>query len=100
MERRKLGCIGQMSSVLIFGGAALAEVSQDLANRSVELALRADISHFDTAEGYGDPEVRLGAWMTRIVSPIFLAPPTRIASRPSSWLASPRRRPFGQRART
>src|SRR5262249_11848057 len=40
------------------------------------LALGAGINHFDTAAGYGDSELRLGAWMPRIRDRIFLASKT------------------------
>jgi Aldo/keto reductase family len=76
MERRRLGRTGHISSVLIYGGAALAEVSQDVADASIELALDAGIDHIDTAAAYGDSEVRLGAWMPRIRERIFLASKT------------------------
>ncbi len=65
-----------MSSVLIYGGAMLYEASQEVADRSVELALSAGINHFDTAADYGDSEVRLGPWMPRIRDRIFLATKT------------------------
>jgi aryl-alcohol dehydrogenase-like predicted oxidoreductase len=76
MQTRRLGRLGHMSSVLIYGGAALAEVSQDEADRSVAAALEAGINHFDTAADYGDSELRLGAWMPRIRDRIFLATKT------------------------
>src|SRR5439155_24377539 len=76
MEQRRLGRIGHMSSVLIYGGAALASVSQEVADRSIELALEADINHFDTAAGYGDSELLLGARMHQIRDRIFLATKT------------------------
>ena len=76
MERRRLGRIGHMSSVLIYGGAALMEATQDVADRSIKLALRAGINHFDTAADYGDSELRLGAWMPRVRDQIFLATKT------------------------
>ncbi len=65
-----------MSSVLIYGGAMLSEASQEVADRSVELALWAGINHFDTAADYGDSEVRLGPWMQKIHDRIFLATKT------------------------
>ena len=76
MERRRLGRIGHQSSVLIYGGAALAEVTQEVADRSIQLALDAGINHFDMAADYGDSELRLGAWMPRIRDRIFLATKT------------------------
>jgi aryl-alcohol dehydrogenase-like predicted oxidoreductase len=76
MQTRRLGRLGHMSSVLIYGGAALAEVTQDEADRSIGEAIEAGINHFDTAADYGDSELRLGAWMPRIRDQIFLATKT------------------------
>jgi len=76
METRRLGRIGHMSSVLIYGGAALTDASQAEADRSIAAALEAGINHIDTAADYGDSELRLGAWMARIRDRIFLATKT------------------------
>jgi aryl-alcohol dehydrogenase-like predicted oxidoreductase len=76
MEQRRLGRLEHMSSVLIYGGAALSEVTQEVADRSIELALESGINHFDTAADYGDSELRLGPWMPRIRGRIFLATKT------------------------
>jgi aryl-alcohol dehydrogenase-like predicted oxidoreductase len=76
METRRLGRIGHMSSVLLFGGAALSEVSEEDADRSIRQALDAGINHFDTAAGYGDSELHLGRWMPQIRDRIFLATKT------------------------
>ena len=76
MEQRRLGRLGHMSSVLIYGGAALSQVTRDVADRSIQLALRSGINHFDTAADYGDSELRLGTWMPRIRDRIFLATKT------------------------
>jgi aryl-alcohol dehydrogenase-like predicted oxidoreductase len=65
-----------MTSVLVYGGAALADVPDEVADRSIELALDAGINHFDTAAGYGGSEVHLGRWMSRIRDDIFLATKT------------------------
>jgi aryl-alcohol dehydrogenase-like predicted oxidoreductase len=76
METRRLGRLGHMSSVLVYGGAALADVSQEVADRSIDVALEAGINHFDTAADYGESELRLGEWMPRIRDQIFLATKT------------------------
>ena len=76
MERRRLGRTGHVSSVLIYGGAALGDVTQEVADASIRQALDAGINHFDTAASYGESEVRLGAWMPRIRERIFLASKT------------------------
>ena len=62
--------------MLIYGGAALADVPDQDADRSIELALAAGINHFDTAPAYGDSELHLGRWMPRIRDRIFLATKT------------------------
>jgi aryl-alcohol dehydrogenase-like predicted oxidoreductase len=85
MERRSLGRLGHMSSVLIYGAAALAEVDQDTADASIQEALDAGINHFDVAAGYGDAELRLGPWMSSIRADIFLATKTDHRERDASW---------------
>jgi aryl-alcohol dehydrogenase-like predicted oxidoreductase len=85
MQRRRLGRLGHMSSVLIYGGAALAAVDQEAADRSVRLALDAGINHFDVAASYGDAELRLGSWMPRIRERIFLATKTELRDRDQAW---------------
>ncbi len=76
MEKRRLGRIGHMSSVIIFGAASLGEVTQEEADQSIQLALDAGINHFDTAASYGDAELRMGPWMPKIRNRIFLATKT------------------------
>ncbi len=76
MEQRRLGRIGHMSSVAIYGAASLGGVTQDEADQSIEFALQAGINHFDTAASYGDAELRLGPWMKKIRNQIFLATKT------------------------
>jgi len=76
METRRLGRIGHMSSVLLFGGAALSDVSDEDADGAIRLALEAGINHFDTAAGYGDSELHLGRWIPEIRDRIFLATKT------------------------
>lgn len=76
MEHRRLGRIGSENSVLIFGGAALAEVSEEDADGAIGLALEAGITHFDTAADYGDSELHYGRWMGEIRERIFLSTKT------------------------
>ena len=76
MERRRLGRLEQLDSVLVYGGAALGEVTQDAADSSIAAALAAGVNHFDTAAAYGDSELRLAPWMPRIRDEIFLSTKT------------------------
>jgi aryl-alcohol dehydrogenase-like predicted oxidoreductase len=85
MEERRLGRLEHQSSVLIYGAAALGEVSQDVADRSIREALDGGINHFDVAADYGDAELRLGPWMSQIRDRIFLATKTGRRDRESAW---------------
>ena len=76
METRRFGRLGHMTSVLVYGAASLADVPDEVADRSIELALAAGINSFDTAADYGDSERHLGRWMGRIRDRIFLATKT------------------------
>jgi predicted aldo/keto reductase-like oxidoreductase len=78
MEERRLGKLGHISTVAIFGACALAEVSQDQADETIELVLKYDINHFDVARSYGEAEVRLKPWMPKIRSQIFLSTKTGV----------------------
>jgi aryl-alcohol dehydrogenase-like predicted oxidoreductase len=85
MEYRRLGRLEHQSSVLIYGGAALANVTQDVADQAIDEALAAGINHFDVAASYGDAELRLGAAMSRLRGQIFLATKTEERSVGAAW---------------
>ena len=76
MEHRRLGRLGRENSVLIFGGAALAEATEEAGDRAVSQALEAGVTHFDTAADYGDSELHYGRWMHEIRDRIFLSTKT------------------------
>src|SRR5262249_44887771 len=67
---------GHLSSVTLFGAAALARASQDDADRALEVLLRYGVNHIDTAARYGDSELRIGPWMARHRKDFFLATKT------------------------
>lgn len=85
METRRLGRLEHRSSVLIYGAAALSDVPQDVADRSIEEALAAGINHLDVAASYGDAELRLGPWMPQIRDRVFLATKTGEREREAAW---------------
>src|SRR3989442_4307028 len=76
IERRPFGKTGHLSSVTLFGGAALARATQAAADRALDLLLRHGVSHIDTAARYGDSELRIGPWMARHRKGFFLATKT------------------------
>lgn len=59
------GRTGHSSSRIIFGAAALARVSQDVADRTLDVLLEHGINHIDVAASYGDAELRIAPWLRR-----------------------------------
>src|SRR5919112_2875918 len=70
------GRTGHDSTRILFGAAAIGNVSQADADRTMELIRDHDINHIDTAASYGESELRLGPWMSQIRNDIFLATKT------------------------
>ena len=60
----------------IFGAFALSNLTQDDADRTLELLLAYGINHIDTAASYGDSELRIGPWMAHYRDQFFLATKT------------------------
>src|SRR5262249_4355932 len=60
----------------LFGAAAFSRVTQEEADRTMELILDFGVNHIDTAASYGDSELRLGPWMERMRDRFFLATKT------------------------
>lgn len=85
MEYRRLGRLDHQSSVLIYGAAALGEVTQAEADASIALALEAGINHLDVAASYGDAEDRLGALLPGIRDRVFLASKTGDRDAEGAW---------------
>jgi aryl-alcohol dehydrogenase-like predicted oxidoreductase len=85
MEYRRLGRLEHQSSVLIYGAAALSDVTQEVADQSIDEALAAGVNHFDVAASYGDAELRLGAAMSRLRHHVFLATKTGERSADAAW---------------
>jgi len=65
-----------MSSVTIFGAAALSRVTQGDADSIKDKLLKYGVNHIDTAASYGESELRVGLWMERHRGDFFLATKT------------------------
>lgn len=70
------GRTGHESTRIIFGAAALADVTQDEADQTLELIRRHGITHIDTAASYGAAEDRLGPFIENHRDDYFLASKT------------------------
>jgi aryl-alcohol dehydrogenase-like predicted oxidoreductase len=76
IEKRPFGRTGHMSTVTLFGAAALGSVTQAEADRTLDLLLEYGVNHIDTAASYGEAELRIGPWMGRYRKQFFLATKT------------------------
>jgi aryl-alcohol dehydrogenase-like predicted oxidoreductase len=76
IERRPFGGTGHRSTSVIFGGAAIGRVTQEVADDVLGLLLRYGVNHIDTAASYGEAELRIGPWMEDHRGDFFLATKT------------------------
>jgi aryl-alcohol dehydrogenase-like predicted oxidoreductase len=70
------GRTGHHSTRVIFGAAALSRVSQDVADRALDVLLEHGINHIDVAASYGDAELRVAPWLKRHPGKFFIATKT------------------------
>ena len=63
IDRSPFGSTGHQSSRVIFGAAALAAMRDEKTRPLLETLLEFGVNHLDTAEGYGDSELRLAPWL-------------------------------------
>jgi len=73
IEQAEFGRTGHPSSRVIFGGAALAQVSQRVADETLDVLLAHGVNHLDVASSYGEAEVRIRPWLQREPGRFFLA---------------------------
>ena len=72
METRRLGRTEHMSTVAIYGGAALGNADQTETDTALNLAIEYGVNHIDVAPQYGLAEELLGPWMARERDRFFL----------------------------
>ena len=65
ITKQEFGNTGHLSTRIIFGAAALSNVTQAEADQTFEVLLKFGINHIDTAAGYGESELRIGPWMEK-----------------------------------
>ncbi|MEJ2666109.1 MAG: aldo/keto reductase [Deinococcales bacterium] len=76
IPKAPFGSTGHDSTRTLFGAAALSDVSQGDADRTMELILDHGLNHIDVAASYGDAELRIGPWMEKHRGEFFLASKT------------------------
>ncbi|MBO0702875.1 MAG: aldo/keto reductase, partial [Candidatus Dormibacteraeota bacterium] len=67
------GRTGHVSTRILFGAAALSDVTQDAADRALEIYTRYGGNHLDVAASYGEAEVRLRPFLQDHRQDVFLA---------------------------
>ncbi len=67
------GRSGHQSTRTIFGAAALSQVTQVEADRTLEVLLRYGVNHIDVASSYGDAELRIASWLKQHRDQFYLA---------------------------
>jgi aryl-alcohol dehydrogenase-like predicted oxidoreductase len=76
IEKLPFGKTGHVSTRTLFGAAAPGRVSQEDADRTLEVLFDSGVNHIDTAASYGDSELRIGPWMEKHRDRFFLATKT------------------------
>ncbi len=85
METRRFGRTNHLSTIAIFGAAAFWQISQEDADKMMELVIEAGINHIDVAPGYGQAEIRIGPWMPRERGRFFLGCKTMERTQKGAW---------------
>src|SRR5437660_403048 len=70
------GRSGHMSTRTIFGAASLGHVTQEEADRTLEVLLQFGVNHIDVASSYGDAELRIAPWLAQYRSQFYVATKT------------------------
>ena len=76
IPKKAFGRSGHLSTRTLFGAAAFSSVTQDEADRTMELLIEFGVNHIDTAASYGDSEMLIGPWMETHRDHFFLATKT------------------------
>lgn len=86
MQQRRLGRTGHMSSIVIMGTAAFWEISQQDADKALDLALAKGVNHIDVAPQYGQAEERTGPWLESRRDQFFVGCKTLERERQPAWV--------------
>ncbi len=76
IRTQPFGNTGHLSTATLFGAAAFFDVTQEEADRTLDLIQTYGVNHIDTAASYGDSELRLGPWIKHHRKEVFLATKT------------------------
>ncbi|HEY42615.1 MAG TPA: aldo/keto reductase [Anaerolineae bacterium] len=83
--KQPFGRTDHMSSRVIFGAAALWDVTQQEADQVLGMLQEYGVNHIDTAPTYGDSELHVGPWMERHREDFFLATKVDLRTYDEAW---------------
>jgi len=81
MLTRRFGRTGHMSTVAIFGTAALYVGTPEMTDRAMAQILAAGVNHIDIAPGYGKAEELMGPWIEKTRNKFFLGCKTQLRTK-------------------
>jgi aryl-alcohol dehydrogenase-like predicted oxidoreductase len=77
--------MGYEATIITLGGCGIGRMSQEEADKAVELALRYGVNMIDVAPTYGEAELRLAPWVQKMRAHFFISEKTRERSREGAW---------------
>jgi aryl-alcohol dehydrogenase-like predicted oxidoreductase len=81
MQTRRFGRTGHMSTIAIFGAAALYNGTPEMTERAMQYVLEAGVNHIDIAPGYGKAEELMGPWIEKNRDQFFLGCKTQLRTK-------------------
>jgi aryl-alcohol dehydrogenase-like predicted oxidoreductase len=81
MKTRRFGRTGHMSTIAIFGTAALYNGTPEMTDQAMEYILEAGVNHIDIAPGYGKAEALMGPWIEKTRDQFFLGCKTQLRTK-------------------
>ena len=81
MITRKFGRSGHLSTVAIYGAAALYAGDDEMTEKAMHYILDAGVNHIDIAPGYGKAEELMGPWIEKTRNQFFLGCKTQLRTK-------------------
>ena len=85
MEKRILGKTGYSASVITLGGFGVGYISQEVANKAIEMAMKFGVNMIDVAPSYNDAELRLAPFVKKYRDRFFIAEKTTKRTKEEAW---------------
>ena len=85
MEKRMLGKTGHSTTVITLGGFGVGYISQEEANKAIELAMNHGVNMIDVAPSYHDAELRLAPFVKKYRDRFFIAEKTTKRTKEEAW---------------